>query len=137
MVAVTVTLLAGVLSSLSSVVVALIKYQYHLFHLIYLPLFWDHNENKVTQLFCSSLQSHLMENVFTTIFNFDEFIFAYVVNIRFICDGEIYLLTYVLTYLLTYLLTSKLPLTYPCNRTLWRTFLPQFSILMNLYLHTS
>ena len=46
-----------------------------------------------------------MENVFTTIFNFDEFVFAYVVNIRFICDGEIYLLTCVLAYLLTYLLT--------------------------------
>ena len=33
---------------------------------------------------------------FTTIFNFNEFIFVYVVNIRFICDGEIYLLTYLL-----------------------------------------
>ena len=49
-----------------------------------------------------------MENVSTTIFNFDEFIFAYVVNIRFICDGEIYLLTCVLAYLLTYLLTTRM-----------------------------
>ena len=27
-------------------------------------------------------------------------------------------------------------LCYPCHRTLWRTFLPQFSLLMNLYLYT-
>ena len=27
-------------------------------------------------------------------------------------------------------------LCYPCHRILWRTFLPQFSILMNLYLYT-
>ena len=35
----------------------------------------------------------LMEKFFTAVFNFKEFIFVYVVNIRFICDGEIYLLT--------------------------------------------
>ena len=34
--------------------------------------------------------------------------FVYVINIRFVCDGEIYLLTYLLTDLLTYLLTSLL-----------------------------
>ena len=39
-----------------------------------------------------------MENLFTTIFNFNEYIFAYVVNIVFICDDEMYLLRYV-TYL--------------------------------------
>ena len=37
-----------------------------------------------------------MENFFNTVFNFNEFIFVYVVNIRFICDGEIYLLTYLI-----------------------------------------
>ena len=40
-----------------------------------------------------SLPSHLMESFFNIVFNFNEFIFVYVVNIRFICDGEIYLLT--------------------------------------------
>ena len=35
-----------------------------------------------------------MEMCFTTVFYFNEFIFVYVVNIIFICDGEIYLLTY-------------------------------------------
>ena len=54
----------------------------------------DNNGNKVTQLFCVILASHLKENFFATIFNFNEFIFVNVVNIRFICDGEIYLLTY-------------------------------------------
>ena len=34
----------------------------------------------------------LMEKFFTAVFNFKEFIFVYVVNIRFTCDGEIYLL---------------------------------------------
>ena len=38
--------------------------------------------------------SHLMEKVFTTIFNSNEFIFVYVVSIKFICDREICLLTY-------------------------------------------
>ena len=37
--------------------------------------------------------SHLMEKVFTIIFNSNEFIFVYVVSIKFICDGEICLLT--------------------------------------------
>ena len=36
----------------------------------------------------------LLNKVFKTILNFNEFIFVYVVNIRFIFDGEIYLLTY-------------------------------------------
>ena len=35
-----------------------------------------------------------MEKFFTTGFNFNEFIFVYVVNIRFIYDGEIQLLTH-------------------------------------------
>ena len=49
-----------------------------------LPIFLrDHNGNKVTQL---SLPSHLTENFLTTIFNFNEFIFVYVADIRFICD---------------------------------------------------
>ena len=33
-----------------------------------------------------------MDKFFTTVFNFNEFIFVYVVNIRFTCVGEIYLL---------------------------------------------
>ena len=53
----------------------------------------DHTGNKVTQLFCVIPAVALIENFFTTIFNFNEFIFVYVVNIRFICDGERYLLT--------------------------------------------
>ena len=52
----------------------------------------DHNGNKVTQFFVLSLTSHHMENFFTTIFNFNEFILVCVVNIRFICNDEIYLL---------------------------------------------
>ena len=49
-----------------------------------LPIFLrDHNGNNVTQL---SLPSHFIENFLTTIFNFNEFIFAYVADIRFICD---------------------------------------------------
>ena len=54
----------------------------------------DHNGNKVAQLFCVIPAITAYGELFTTIFNFNEFIFAYVVNIRFICDGEIYLLTY-------------------------------------------
>ena len=66
-----------------------------LHHQYTLPLFFlrDHNGNKVTLLFGLSMLSHLMEKLFTTIFNFDEFIFVYDdVNIRLICDGKIYLL---------------------------------------------
>ena len=49
-----------------------------------LPIFLrDHNGNNVTQL---SLPSHLIENFLTTIFNFNEFMFVYVADIRFICD---------------------------------------------------
>ena len=60
-------------------------------------------EIKLPSFFVLSLSSHLMENFFNTIFNFNEFIFVYVVNIRFICDGEICLLTSFLPSLLTYL----------------------------------
>ena len=35
-----------------------------------------------------------MEKFFTTVFNFDKLIFVHVLNIRFICDDKIYLLTY-------------------------------------------
>ena len=107
MVAVAVTVLAGVLSLLS-VVVALIKFQYHLlcqplflsfsyvsccFTSIYPLLFFkDHIGNKVAQLFCVIHAIALYGRLSTTIFNFDEFIFVYVINIRFICNGEICLL---------------------------------------------
>ena len=50
-------------------------------------------EIKLHSFFVLSLTSLHMENFFTTIFNFNEFLFVYVVNIRFICDGGIYLLT--------------------------------------------
>ena len=49
-------------------------------------------EIKLHSFFVLSLTSLHMENFFTTIFNFNEFLFVYVVNIRFICDGGIYLL---------------------------------------------
>ena len=48
-------------------------------------------EIKLHSFFVLSLPSQLMETFFTAIFNFNEFI-LYVVNIRFICDGKIYLL---------------------------------------------
>ena len=47
-------------------------------------------EIKLQSFFVLSLPSHL--TIITTIFNFNDFIFVYVINIRFICDGEIYLL---------------------------------------------
>ena len=47
----------------------------------------------VTQLFCVILTLHHMENFFTTIFNFNEYLFVYVVNIRLICDDRIYFCT--------------------------------------------
>ena len=50
-------------------------------------------EIKLHSFFVLSLPSHLVENFFTTIFNFNEFIFVYAVNVRFVCDGEIYSLT--------------------------------------------
>ena len=50
-------------------------------------------EIKSHGFFVLSLPSHLMEKFSTIIFNFNEFILVYVVNIRFICDGEIYFLT--------------------------------------------
>ena len=56
--------------------------------------FWrGHNGNKVTHFFCVISAISPYGQLFTTIFNFNEFIFVYVVNILFICDGEIYLLT--------------------------------------------
>ena len=51
-------------------------------------------ETKLPSFLVLSLPSHLMENFFSTVLNFNKFIFVYVVNIRFICDGEIYLLTF-------------------------------------------
>ena len=57
-------------------------------------------EINLHSFFVLFLPSHLMENFFTTIFSFNEFIFVYVVNIRFICDGEIYVLTYLTEILL-------------------------------------
>ena len=51
-------------------------------------------EIKLHSFFVLSLPSHLLENFFTTIFNFNEFMFVYVVNVVFICDGEIYLVSY-------------------------------------------
>ena len=65
-------------------------------------------EIQLHSLFVLSLPLHLVENFFTTIFNFNEFIFLYVLNIRFIWDGEIYSFVYSLTHpthSLTYLLT--------------------------------
>ena len=50
-------------------------------------------EIKLPSFFVLSLPSHLMENFLNTISNLNEFIFVYVVSIRFICDDEIYLLT--------------------------------------------
>ena len=62
----------------------------------------DHNGNKVPNFFVLSLPSHL--TTITTIFNFNEFIFVYFISIRFICDGQIYLLAYFLACLLASLL---------------------------------
>ena len=53
----------------------------------------DNNGNKVTQLFCVICVITLMHEFFTTVFNLNKFILLYVVNIRFICDGEIYFLS--------------------------------------------
>ena len=112
-VAVAVTVLEEVLwsSLLLSIVVALTKYQYHLLcQLLFLSfsyvsfcfisiyhttvLFWESRmEIKLHSFFVLSLTLHFMENFFTTVFYFSKFTFVYVVNIRFICDGETYLLT--------------------------------------------
>ena len=110
------TVLARLLSSLllSLVVAALLKCQYHL---LYQPLFLSfsyvsccfmsiypttvfcfflkyHNGNKVTQPFCVIPAIAPYRELFCH--NFNEFIFVYVVNTRFICHGEIYFLTYLL-----------------------------------------
>ena len=61
--------------------------------------------------FVLSLPSHLMENFFTTMFNFIEFIFVYVANIRFICDGQIYFLTFTEYFFLRNLFSKKFPWT--------------------------
>ena len=112
-VAVAVTVLEEVLwsSLLLSIVVALTKYQYHLLcQLLFLSFsyvsfcfisiyhttvfFWESRmEIKLHSFFVLSLTLHFMENFFTTVFYFSKFTFVYVVNIRFICDGETYLLT--------------------------------------------
>ena len=47
-------------------------------------------EIKLQSFFVLSVPSHV--TTITTIFNFNEFIFVYLKNIRFICNGEIYLL---------------------------------------------
>ena len=96
------TVLAAVSSSfllLLSVVVALIKYQYCL---LYQPIFLsfsyvsysftsiyltnaflrDQILIKFYIFFVLSLSLHLMEKFFTTVFNFNEFIFVYIVNIK-------------------------------------------------------
>ena len=54
----------------------------------------DHNGNKVIQLFCVFPAIAPCGEPFSTIFNFNEFVFVCIVNIRFMCDDEIYLLTY-------------------------------------------
>ena len=51
---------------------------------------------KLHSFFVLSLPSHLMETFFTISFNFNKLIFVYVISIRLICDGEIYILTYIL-----------------------------------------
>ena len=89
--------LAGVLLLLLSVVVALIIYQYYL---LYQPLFLS-----FSYVFCCFTSVYpttgflrypchctLRRSFFATVFSFNEFIFVYVVNIRFICDGGVYLL---------------------------------------------
>ena len=62
-----------------------------------LKWYYLHNLHSFFELF---LPSHVMENSFTKIFNSNEFIFVYVVNIGFICDSEIYILIYLHTYTL-------------------------------------
>ena len=51
-------------------------------------------EIKLHNFFVLFLPSHV--TTITTIFNFNELIFVYVINIGFTCDGEIYLLTYLI-----------------------------------------
>ena len=50
-------------------------------------------EIKLHSFFVLSLSSHLIHEFFTTVFNLNKFILLCVVNIRFICDGEIYFLS--------------------------------------------
>ena len=126
----------SVLSSLllSSRVVAILKYQYHL---LYQPLFLSFScascyymsiyptavflrttiEIKLHSFFVLSLPSHHLQNFFTTIFNFNEFRFVYVSTIRFIFDSEYtYLLTHSLIHTLTHSLTHSL--TYSLTNSL-------------------
>ena len=93
-------------------------------------------EIKLHSFFVLSLPSHLLENFLTTIFNFNEFIFVYVVNIIFICDGEIYLLTYLLTYLPTYLPTYLLTYLLIYLLTYLLTYLKSKSKKRRNVLHT-
>ena len=51
-------------------------------------------ETNLPSFFVLSLESHLMKNFLNTVLIFNEFIFVFVANTIFICDGEIYLLTY-------------------------------------------
>ena len=61
---------------------------------------WYYLHNFLSYTAFLSYSLHVMENSFTKIFNSNEFIFVYVVNIGFICDSEIYILTYLHTYTL-------------------------------------
>ena len=57
----------------------------------------DHNGNKNSKLFCVAPATTLPQLLqFSILMNL---YFVHVINIRFICDGEIYLLTYSLPYL--------------------------------------
>ena len=98
-----------VLSSLLilSVLLLLLIYQYYFLYqplvlnLLHVSCFFtflsflrDYEGNKVAQLFCVITAIVHYGEVFYHSFNFNKFIFAYVVNIRFICDNTRYLLTY-------------------------------------------
>ena len=51
------------------------------------------NRNKVRQLFCVIITIAPYGEAFCHNLQFNEFIFVYIANIGFICDGQIYLLT--------------------------------------------
>ena len=118
---------------LSLLVIALLKYQYHL---LYQPLCWafymfpfvldqytpprfflrDHNGNKVSKLFlcypCHCTLPQLLQfSIFMNLY------FVYVRNIRFICDGEIYLLTYIFTRL--FVMVAHLAEWWNSNQETW------------------
>ena len=104
-----VAVLSVVLSSLLilSVLLLLLIYQYYFLYqplvlnLLHVSCFFtflsflrDYEGNKVAQLFCVITAIVHYGEVFDHSFNFNKFIFAYVVNTRFICDNTRYLLTY-------------------------------------------